>query len=382
MLTPDGCRARRKRLFDALDPRPDWIVVSDPRHVAYLANYCASPFVFRSQDAGAILLLSRDGAAVLIGDNLCEPFAAEAFADERVLPVWYRCVEPAGRRGAFLAGNAAERLGNCAGSIFGYEPSATPAAIIDALRRDRPSAKLVDVEPAIFSQRRAKDPDEIATLKLSMTAAEAGHAAAVRRVKPGMSELDAYRVVCEAVYEKAGAQRVVYGDFASGPRTVQGGGPPTDRWIEPNDLFLLDFSVIVGGYRCDFANTFVVDGGQATGEQKRLYAACQAAMAAGEALLRSGVACRDVHQTVCDVFAAQGLLKSFPHHTGHGIGLGHPEPPFFIPGSDEILASGDVVTLEPGQYVQGVGGMRIERNYLITPGGHELLSRHVIGLER
>jgi Xaa-Pro aminopeptidase len=382
MLTPDGCRARRKRLFDSLDPWPDWIILADPQHVAYFSNYVASSFVFRSQDAGAMLLLSRDGTAVLIADNLCEPFAAEAFVDERVLPVWYRCVESAGHREPFLVRHVVDRLAECPATVIGYEPSAVPAGVIDALRRERPGVKPIDVEPAIFRQRRAKDADEIATLSTSMRAAEAGHAAALRRIKPGMTELDAYRVVCEAVWEQAAGQLVVYGDFASGPRTVAGGGPPTDRWIEPNDLFLLDFSVIVRQYRCDFANTFVVDGGRASAEQKRLFAACTAAMDAGEKLLRPGMPCRSVDQAVRGVFASEGLLKTFTHHSGHGIGLGHPEPPFFVPQSEETLAVGDVVTLEPGQYVAGVGGMRFERNYLITSAGFEILSRHAIALER
>jgi Xaa-Pro aminopeptidase len=381
MLTPEGCRARRRRLLDSLDPRPDLVVLTDPQHLAYLANYYASPFVFRSQDAGAVLILSADGAATLAADNLCEPFSAEAFVDERVQPVWYRCVEPAGHRRSFLVRSVLEHLAERPGARIGYEASSLPAGLFESLRRDRPGATWIDVEPALFRQRRCKDADEIAALRASMVAAEAGHAAAVRRIKPGMSELDAYRVVCEAVCDKAGGQHVVYGDFASGPRTVGGGGPPTDRWIEPGDLFLLDFSVVVRRYRCDFANTFVVDGGRATPEQRRLFAACTAALSAGEALLTPGTPCKAVDKAVRDVFAGRGLLASFPHHSGHGIGLGHPEPPFLVPQSDQVLAAGDVVTLEPGQYVAEVGGMRFERNYLITPAGHEILSRHSLALE-
>ena len=73
--------------------------------------------------------------------------------------------------------------------------------------------------------------------------------------------------------------------------------------------------------------------------------------------------------------------EHFPSHSGHGLGLGHPEPPYLVPESTETLQSGDVVALEPGLYVPGVGGMRFERNYLITDG-HETLTRHRLGLTR
>ena len=68
----------------------------------------------------------------------------------------------------------------------------------------------------------------------------------------------------------------------------------------------------------------------------------------------------------------------FCSHSGHGLGLGHPEPPYFVPESDDTLEVGDVVALEPGLYIEGVGGMRFERNYLITADGFETLSRHEI----
>jgi Xaa-Pro aminopeptidase len=150
--------------------------------------------------------------------------------------------------------------------------------------------------------------------------------------------------------------------------------------IEPGDLLLLDFSVVVDGYRSDFTNTFAVGGGP-TPRQQELFDACLGALKSAESRLKAGTIARDVDAAVKDHFRSLGLLGLFPHHTGHGIGLGHPEPPYFVPGSDEILVEGDVVTVEPGLYEEGVGGMRIERNYLIAAGGFETLSRHEIRIE-
>jgi Xaa-Pro aminopeptidase len=79
-------------------------------------------------------------------------------------------------------------------------------------------------------------------------------------------------------------------------------------------------------------------------------------------------------------FASHGLEQHFTSHTGHGLGLGHPEPPYLVPESIEMLQAHDVVALEPGLYLPAAGGMQFERNYLITDRGHETLTRHQLGL--
>ena len=76
------------------------------------------------------------------------------------------------------------------------------------------------------------------------------------------------------------------------------------------------------------------------------------------------------------------MLDAYPSHTGHGLGLSHPEPPYFVPESDETVVAGDVVAIEPGLFVKGVGGMRFERNYLVTSEGFENLTHHKLTLEQ
>jgi Xaa-Pro aminopeptidase len=144
-------------------------------------------------------------------------------------------------------------------------------------------------------------------------------------------------------------------------------------------MFILDFSVVLQGYRSDFTNTLVV-GRDPTADQQNLYDLCMGAMAAGERELRDGASCLTVYQTVRGVFEKAGVAEYFPHHAGHGLGLTHPEAPYFVRGANESLLAGDVVTLEPGLYVPGVGGIRIEHNYLITDRGYERLSNHTIAL--
>ena len=87
-----------------------------------------------------------------------------------------------------------------------------------------------------------------------------------------------------------------------------------------------------------------------------------------------------MHAAVMKPFADAGKKEVFPHHAGHGIGLAHPEPPILVPQSTDVLEAGDVITLEPGAYVPGVGGMRIERNYVVTASGFECITHHEISL--
>jgi Xaa-Pro aminopeptidase len=273
-----------------------------------------------------------------------------------------------------------ERLQKCAGKSIGFEATACPAGLVDGLRTARPEVHFTNIDAATRTLRRAKDPDEIAVLRQSLQAATAALIAAMSEIRPGMTEFDAYRLMERVAGETAGRQVLIYGDFVSGPRCEQIGGPPSSRVIQAGDLVLLDFSVVIDGYRGDFCNTFVC-GGRPTARQRELYEACVAAMQAGENQLRAGVPCRTVHDAVRQAFVDRHLAGHFPHHSGHGVGLAHPEPPFLVPESSETLVAGDVVTLEPGLYLPGVAGMRYERNYLITEAGYESLSNHPISIE-
>jgi Xaa-Pro aminopeptidase len=281
-----------------------------------------------------------------------------------------------------LVKSTLDRLKSIPGKRVGIESGSVPAGIIEGMRSGRGGLELVDIGPSIRTMRRSKDADELAVLRQAIAAGDAAHAAVLAELRPGMTELDAYLIVRRAAEAKLGHAAIVYGDFASGRRCeTEHGGPPTLRRIEKGDLIILDFSVIVDGYRGDFTNTFAVGGGPSQ-EQENLFDACLKAMAAGESRLKAGNHARDVDAAVRESFASRNLLEYFPSHSGHGIGLGHPEPPYFVPESGETLAAGDVVAIEPGLYVDGVGGMRIERNYLVTENGYETLSHHDIRIRQ
>lgn len=363
MLTAEGCRQRRERLWQRLDPPPesDHLVLADPRHLIYLANCFVTPFCLGAGFPG-FLILRKDGHAKLIQDNRLPETVEQAHVEKREVVSWYDGQSPP-RDPRLLAPLAA------------VNPQGTGMRIHDRVG-DPYASVLIH---ALADMRRQKDPDELNVLRQCMRATEAGHAWARTNVQAGMTELDVYCGVNSACIQTAGHAVIVYGDFAVSPGPERRGGPPTRQVLQNGDMLILDFSVVIGGYRSDFTNTLVV-GKQPNADQRRLYDLCMAAMAAGEKQLRAGAACLAVDQAVNGTFEAAGMAEHFGHHAGHGLGLEHPEAPFFVRRATETLRAGDVVTLEPGLYVPKIGGIRIEHNYLITDSGYERLSNHVISL--
>ncbi len=392
MLTHDGCLQRRKRLWDAVPESLEWLLVADPRHVLYLCNFHVNPFSFSAGERG-LLLLERDAGATLIVDNFAlRSASAEPFVDREVVEDWYDHKRSViNRDHALLCSleTLADRLYGREGAV---EAEWLPLGAWEVLGLDRETHSVseepdssrrpgrgVDLGTILRELRRQKLPDEIELLRRCMRATEAGHARAREIVRPGVSEFEVYRAVADAAQEAAGQPAVVYGDFRAVNAAVpRAGGLPTQRRLEPGDMFILDFSVVIHGYRSDFTNTMAV--GQPTDEQTMLFELCQSAMQQGEAAFRAGAGARDVYAAVAEVFRESGFADAFPHHAGHGIGLAHPEAPILVPASEDTLLEGDVVTLEPGLYVQGTGGVRIEHNYLITADGAERLSDHYLGL--
>src|SRR5581483_3306206 len=235
MLTAEGCRARRQRFLERLKPTAA-VVLADPLHLRYFANFYVEPMSLGA-DFGGLLVIRPDGHTTLYHDNRLPRTAELAHADERVPVTWYTGQEPGrGPRGMVLRPVLEANGGRIHDSL------ADPLA------------------PQIFNivsgLRRRKDPDEIEVLKTCMRATDAGHAWGRANVKPGMTELDVYAGVCRVVYEHLGHWAVVYGDFTV-TNGIKRGGPPTPHVLQKGETFILDYSVVVQGYRSDFTNTLV-----------------------------------------------------------------------------------------------------------------------------
>jgi Xaa-Pro aminopeptidase len=343
----------------------------------YFANFHASPFTFRTQNASALVVLGPDGTSTLITDNMLKTFADKAHVDERLVLDWYNGVASAPERQGVLVNAGKDAMKSRPGACIGFDQM-VPSELCLHLAESRRGFRGVHVNRAALQLMRRKDPDEVAVLRRAIDAMEAAFTRAGQDVHAGMTEMDVYARVGAVVNDRLGEQALVYGDFASGSRTLEKGGPPTMRRIEKGELFLLDYSVVFYGYRADFTNTWAVDG-EPSPRQRELAGYCLEAMKAGEEVLKPGTRARSVDAELRRVFTSRNVIQFFPHHSGHGLGLGHPDPPYFTRESSDVIVEGDVVALEPGLYESGVGGMRFERNYLISATGFELLTRHRVG---
>lgn len=356
MLTAEGCRGRRQRFLQKLGATQH-VVLADPLHLRYFANFHVDG-ISMSAGFGGLLVIRPDGHATLFHDHKLPKSVELAQVDERKPLPWYTGQAPeTGPRRMVLR----EPLGANGGRI--HDSLSDPLA-----------PQVFDI---VANMRRQKDPDEVALLKTCMKACDAGHAWGRANIEPGMTELEVYAGVANAVYAALGHWAVVYGDFTVSPGSAKRGGPPTPHKLVAGEFFILDYSVIVQGYRSDFTNTICV-GGKPTADQQRLMDLSLKAIAAGAKALKAGATCQAVYDAMYTAFG--DMAKFFTTHGGHGLGISHPEPPYIVKSSKETLLAGDVVTLEPGLYVDGVGGLRIEHNYFVTENGSEQLSNHTIAL--
>ena len=393
MLTEAGCRSRQARLWASVPESVEWLLVADPRHVYYLSNFLVNPFSFSGGERG-LLLLERNGAVTLCVDNFAYRSAAgEAYVDRVIEERWYDHEQSVINRDHALF-KALEAIdGHILGHTGAVEAEWLPLAAWEVLAPDHErhavqggaaesstSARAaIDLGSVLRQLRRQKEPDEIELMRAAMRAGEAGHARAREVIRAGISDFDVYREIHAAAMQEAGKPVIVYGDFrVINAQQFRVGGLPTGQVLQTGDMFLMDFSVVIDGYRGDFTNVLSV--GAPSDEQMMLFELCEAAMRGGETALRAGATAREVHAATARPLKESGYGDTFNHHAGHGIGLAHPEPPILVPDSDDVLLAGDVVTLEPGLYVEGIGGIRIEHNYLITETGYEQMSNHLISL--
>ncbi|MCP4169151.1 MAG: aminopeptidase P family protein [Fuerstiella sp.] len=387
MLTTEGCLERRKHFWSRIPDGVDWVLIGDARHVQYFSNFRINPISF-SADQRCLLLLQRSGTATLLTDNFVRRTAdADPVVDNEIVISWYTHKKSVVNRDHALLSaleECRERWSHDNGLVEAEGVTQAVAAIVAEAALPLPvgdsNQSFSSVGTLIRDLRRQKLPDEIELLKRCMAAGDAGHAAAFNVAKPGVTELEVYIAIQRAVELAAGCACAVYGDFrATNAELYKAGGLPTKYVLRDGDLFIADFSVIIHGYRSDFTNTIAV--GHPTHQQVRQFETCRDALLAAESAVKAGVRASDVYDSASAVLLDRGY-PALAHHCGHGLGLEHPETPILVPESDDVLRNGDIITIEPGLYVEGVGGMRFEHNYAVTTTGADRLSNHRISLTK
>jgi len=230
------------------------------------------------------------------------------------------------------------------------------------------ATELVPTSGVVESLRQVKDAGELARMARAAAIADAALAEVVALLGQGRSEEEVSLALDTAMRRLGSEDRAFETIVASGPNAAKPHARPTSRPIETGDPVVIDFGATFEGYRSDMTRTFCV-GGTPAPELARLFAVVAEAQAAGVAAVAAGVVTGDIDKVCRDHITESGYGDAFEHGTGHGVGLDIHEAPAVGQGSTAILTPGVVVTVEPGIYLAGVGGVRIEDTVVVTDQG-------------
>ena len=220
--------------------------------------------------------------------------------------------------------------------------------------------------------RVLKDESELATMREAADIACSSWTETLPFAKPGVSEIDLAAEI-EFRMRRKGADGPAFDTIiASGERGAWPHARASRKLVKKNELVVFDLGAILRGYSSDLTRTVCV--GRASPEMRRWYGAVLEAQQAARQVLRPGVTAEQVDAAARDVLKRAGLARKFIHSTGHGLGLEVHEGPRLGRGDHSVLRAGTVVTLEPGVYIEGKGGIRIEDDALVTKSGAEYLT--------
>ena len=221
--------------------------------------------------------------------------------------------------------------------------------------------------------RQVKDAEEISCIREACRIADSAFHDALRWLRPGIAEREVATRL-ERFMQELGSERPAFPTIvASGSRGSLAHGVATEKLIAPGEFVTMDFGAVFKGYHSDMTRT--VCAGRADERQRRVYAAVLRAQMKGLSEVRAGASGKDVDRAARECLAADGLAEHFGHGLGHSLGLEIHEEPRLSPKSTcEHLEPGMLVTVEPGVYIPGWGGVRIEDTVLVTAGGGERLT--------
>ena len=357
---------RHARIRESLETLSlDALIVTPSTNIRYLSNHAGT---------AGILVITRDAVHLLIDFRYQEAVralqgSASACPGLRMWDV------PASYEEALIG-----CLAEIGVTIVGFE-----AAHVTVARhewwRETIAGRGLDItlrstERLVEQARLIKDASEVATLRDAAARLEQVMPAVLTAVRIGVTERSIAAVI-EASMREAGYERIAFDTIvASGPNAAMPHYRAGARALEAGDLVVLDFGGVLDGYCCDLTRTVSI--GPPSREARRVYDAVRDAHAAAVAAVKPGVDTSAIDAAARDLLRDRGLGEAFGHGTGHGLGLDvHEEPRIGKPRADMppvALAAGMVFTIEPGSYLPGFGGVRIEDDVLVTGSGCELLT--------
>jgi Xaa-Pro aminopeptidase len=340
----------------------------------YLTGYEALPL----ERLTMLLVPAADGVPLtLIAPRLEATPArtcAAAAAGAVEVVTWEETEDPM----ALVASRLSEGLGRDASDLRAVAVNdSLRAAFVLGLQRVLPNASFIVASTVLRRLRMRKDADEVALLRRAAQAADRVVLAIANGRLVGRTEADVAREVRERLLAE-GHEVSEFSIVASGPNSASPHHDAGERVIQGGEPIVVDIGGQVEGYGSDITRTLWVTGGDATAgpdpEFLRLYEVLQRAQAVASEAVRPGVACEAIDAAARDVITEAGFGPNFFHRTGHGIGLEGHEEPYLVEGNSEPLAAGYAFSVEPGIYLEGRYGARIEDIVVCTDAGGESLN--------
>jgi Xaa-Pro aminopeptidase len=346
-------RGRQRRVAQALEARGlDALLITHLPNVRYLCGFTGS---------AGVLGFANGRFTFFTDGRYREQARAEVQRAKVVVP-----------KGAVLDA-AARALAEARVKTVGVESEHLSLALAGQVARIlRPKARVRPTRGLVEELRMVKEPAEVECIRAAVRLASSLFDTAVAAVRPGVPE----RVVAaelEYAARKAGADAMSFDTIvAAGPRSALPHGRASLQPICRQGFVVLDFGVILGGYCSDMTRTLYV--GQPAARARRLYEAAREAQQAAIDVVRPGRTVAEVDRAARSRLRGARLARYFTHSTGHGVGLEIHEPPRIADGQREVMRPGMVITIEPGVYVPGYGGVRIEDMVVVTSNSCAVLT--------
>jgi len=347
-------RAERRLALRNLLAQADLValLVTSPANLRYLTGFDGT--------YGAVLI-SQDHTVTFFTDRRYDQVASRLLPDAEIV------LAPGGDLVSAVAG-----VLGVDGEGLGFEPAGLTWADGQRLRHALPDQAVTPAPPLVEELREVKDEGELAAMRAAAQLGSDALAEVLPTLRAGMTERElAFEL--ELAMRRRGAPRPAFDSIvAFGEQAVEPHHHPGDRPLSRGDLVKLDFGAEFDGYCSDMTRTVVF--GQASERQRELYELVRHAQAAGLATLRAGVTGDEVDHACRAVITEAGYGDAFSHPVGHGVGLEIHEAPRMRAGASGRISAGTPVTVEPGVYLPGFGGIRIEDLAVVREDGHELLT--------
>jgi Xaa-Pro aminopeptidase len=335
-----------------------------PANVAYLCGFRPVPY-----ERLILLVFPRQGSPRLVVPSL-EEEAARTAAPDAELYVWRDEEGPASALAAALRGIEGRT---------GIEKAHLTVSQHELLASALPGASFADCGPLLARLRAIKDEQELAALRRACAVIDRVVERLAAEIRPGRSEAELAALAALFIGEEGGEAPAFPPVVLSGAKAALPHGSPDATRLAAGDLVIVDIGAVVDGYCSDVTRTFVC-AEEPDERQRHLLEVVSEAQRAGIAAATAGAPCAAVDRAARTVIEKAGLGEAFIHRTGHGLGLEVHEPPYLTASNGEPLVEGNVVTVEPGVYLPGYGGLRVEDDVVVTAAGPQVLTQAPIAL--